>query len=153
MPQTRNIISELASKSREDVEAEIDQIRDEIQRLELEEQLLTAVLRLLDSSNGASVAAPPESPAPRKAKRERGAVSEGVLAVVQSNPGRSMSPAAVQRELAETFGTEADLNGIRVALRRWADRGAIKKDGTVYRALPPQAPNESTILFPREHRE
>lgn len=61
-------------------------------------------------------------------------LSANVLAIVKQAQGHELSPADVREVLADR-GVHADLSAVRVALRRWAERNRIIKDGHVYRAL------------------
>ena len=132
---------------REDVEAELEQVRLEKTRLEMEEQLLSQVLMIhqwddngtpgaRDTLDAAAAAAPAE---------KRANVSANVLTVVRNARGAALSPANVQ-ELLIDRGVHADLNAIRVALRRWSDRNQIIKEGHVYRALGRDAVSNDEIL-------
>jgi hypothetical protein len=61
-------------------------------------------------------------------------LSANVLTLVKQAQGHPLSPSDV-RELLSDRGVHADLSAIRLALRRWAERNQIIKDGHVYRAF------------------
>jgi len=136
MARKRHILAELAAMPQADVEAELEQVREEKARLDMEEALLGQVLRIRQF---ASTGLPGSqetldglaASAPQQLERN---LSANVLTIVRQAQGHDLSPANV-RELLADRGVHADLGAIRVALRRWAERNQIIKDGHVYRAL------------------
>lgn len=60
-------------------------------------------------------------------------LSANVLTIVRQAQGEGLSPADIQEVLAD-FNVHADLSAIRQALRRWADRHQIIKNGHRYHA-------------------
>jgi predicted HTH domain antitoxin len=136
MRRRRHILAELAAMPKEDVEAELEQVREEKASLEMEEQLLGQVLRIrqfAESGISGSQETLDDLGAAAPELRERN-ISANVLAIVQQARGAELSPRDVQEVLADR-GVQADLGAIRNALRRWAGRNRILKNGHVYRAL------------------
>jgi hypothetical protein len=158
---TRRIIADLASMPVAEIEAELDGVRSERRavgskldslqaqdaKLEMEEQLLAQMLRLrqwkADGVPGAAqaVAAAEASAPQRKAEN----LSANVLAVVRQ-ARQPVLPADVRDRLAAD-GVNADLNAIRVALRRWAERGQLVKHDRFY-----VDGSASTLLSPANHQ-
>jgi len=121
---------------REDVEAELEQVREERTRLDMEEALLGQVLRMHQFAatgiSGSQEALDQLSAAaPQRVDQN---LSANVLALVKQAQGHPLSPSDV-RDLLADRGVHAELSAIRVALRRWAERNQIAKEGHVYRAL------------------
>jgi hypothetical protein len=149
MIRPRHILAELAAMDQEDVEAELEQVRQEKASLEMEEQLLGQVLRMRqfaqqrlagsqEALDGLAAAAP--------ILREQN-LSANVLAIVQQASGHELSPQEVQELLADR-GVQADANAIRVALRRWAERNRIIKNGHHYRALGRDSVSRRSVSEP-----
>jgi hypothetical protein len=137
MPK-RRIISELAAMPVDEVRAELEAVQAEKVKLEMEEQLLSQMLRLREwGSNGVPGAtetvAALEAGAPGHKKQN---VSANVLAIVEQ-ADRPLLPADVRDRLA-TNGVDAEPNAIRVALRRWVDRKRLEKRGRHYAPASPQ---------------
>ena len=120
MARKRHILAELAAMPREDVEAELEQVRQEKARLDMEEALLGQVLRIHQFANtgvpGRRTLDGLAASAPEQLERN---LSANVLTIVRQVGGHELSPADVQELLADR-GVHADLSAIRVALRRWA---------------------------------
>jgi hypothetical protein len=136
MARKRHILAELAAMRREDVEAELEQVRQEKAGLDMEEALLGQVLRIHQFANtgvpgSKDVLDGLAASAPEQLERN---LSANVLTIVRQAGGHELSPADVQELLADR-GVHADLSAIRVALRRWAERNKIIKNGHVYQAL------------------
>jgi hypothetical protein len=120
----------------EDVEAELEQVREEKASLEMEEQLLGQVLRIrqfAETGIAGSKATLDALAAAAPEQREHN-ISANVLTIVQQARGDELSPSDVHELLADR-GVRADVGAVRVALRRWAERNRIIKNGHVYRAL------------------
>jgi hypothetical protein len=132
----RHILAELAAMPQEDVEAELEQVREEKTRLEMEEQLLAQVLRMRQfaQSGIGETQRTLDALAATAPEQRQANISANVLAIVRQAQGSDLSPSDVQ-ELLVDRGVHADLSAIRVALRRWAERNQIIKDGHVYRSL------------------
>jgi hypothetical protein len=136
MGRKRHILAELAAMPREDVEAELEQVREEKTRLEMEEAVLGQVLRIhqFATSGVPSSQATLDDLAASAPQQIEQNLSANVLAIVKQARGHELSPADVREVLADR-GVHADLSAVRVALRRWAERNQILKEGHVYRAL------------------
>lgn len=149
---TRHIIQEITELLPEQIEADlratkheeanvqeqIDRLTDDLDRLRLEADLLAQALRLRQSDEatpkGTKTSAGNSATALTPVSRlKRGSISKGILAVVRDARGAAVSPQDVGEALERT-GIAADQNAVRVALRRWADRGAIVKEGRLYRS-------------------
>jgi hypothetical protein len=130
MPR-RRIISELAARPVEEIRAELADIKAEKARIDIEEQLLTQVLRLreleADSPEAAGTVTATET---STMQRKHGNVSAGALAVVR-HAEEPLRPTDVRDRLAAD-GVEAGMEAIRIALRRWVDRGELTKEGRYY---------------------
>jgi hypothetical protein len=128
----RRIISELAARPVEEIRAELADIKTEKARIDIEEQLLTQVLRLRELEAGSPEAADTVTATETSTvQRKRGNVSAGALAVVR-HAEEPLRPIDVRDRLAAD-GIEAGMEAIRIALRRWVDRGELAKDGRYYR--------------------
>jgi hypothetical protein len=119
-----------------DIEAELEQVRADAARLQMQEQLLAQALRMLPFAK----TGPPEAAqairdlalgAPEARQQN---ISANVLTIVRQAHGEELTPAQIQEILAD-FNIHADLSAIRQALRRWAERHMIIKNGHRYRAL------------------
>lgn len=128
------------------IKAEFDQVRDERgalhhrleelratdTRLEIEEQLLAQMLRLrqweADGVAGAAETMEAINAAAPVRKREN--LSANVLSIVRQAE-RPLLPSDVRQRLADR-GVQADSSAIRVALRRWAERGELVRRGRAY---------------------
>lgn len=136
MARKRHILAELAAMPQEDVEAELEQVRHEKAQLDMEEALLGQVLRMRQFAE-TGIAGSREAieqlaaAAPEQVEQN---LSANVLTLVKQAQGHPLSPSAV-RELLADRGVHADLSSIRLALRRWAERNQIIKEGHVYRAF------------------
>jgi hypothetical protein len=128
----RRIISDIAAMPVDEIKAELDAVQTEKTKLEMEEQLLAQMLRLREwESTGVHGA--PETVAVTQAaapERQRENVSANVLSLVRQAQ-EPLLPADVRDRLA-TQGIDADLNAVRVALRRWVDRGELGKRDRYY---------------------
>jgi len=125
MGRKRHILAELAAMSREDVEAELEQVREEKAGLEMEEALLGQMLRIhqfaqTGIAGSGDVIEQLAEAAPQQ--------------IEQNLSANVLSPSDL-RELLADRGVYADLSAIRLALRRWAERNQIMKEGHVYRAF------------------
>jgi hypothetical protein len=163
MAHTRHIIQEIAAMPRAEIESELadaqQQKRDldeqinaltaERESVLMEEQLLAQVLRLHQWSDqgiaGAREALEVNAASAPEAKRAN--VSANILSLVRQADGASLSPKDVLDGLAR-HGIQSDLNAVRVALRRWSDRGEILKEGSTYRV-----PSTPTSLIPQDQQE
>jgi hypothetical protein len=144
-----------------DLEAEREHLREEratlIDRLreldakaiglDMESRLLREMLLAHDHFAAQSSPTPatpaPSSPAGADAGVNRSAV---ILDIVLDANGEELSPGVV-RDLLFRKGIQADLNSVRVALRRWVDRKRLVKVGALYRAPDPPYP-PSSLVFP-----
>jgi hypothetical protein len=147
MVPTRRILAELVAMEPTDLEAELEDVRAEKVRLEMQEQLLAQALRMLqfartDPARGQEGVEALAARAP--ALREQN-LSENVLAIVRQAQGETLSPGDIQGLLAD-FNVQADASAIRQALRRWADRHQIIKNGHRYQARPGDVIKEQTRL-------
>jgi hypothetical protein len=136
MPSESRVLAELVAMEPADIEAELEQVRTEVARLQMQEQLLAQALRMLQFAK----TGPPEA---AEAVRDLAAgaqearqqnISANVLTIVRQAGGEELTPAGIQEVLSD-FNIHADLSAIRQALRRWADRNMITKNGHRYRAL------------------
>jgi hypothetical protein len=121
---------------REDVEAELEQVREEKAGLDMEEALLGQVLRMhqfaqTGIAGAGEIIEELAEAAPQQVEQN---LSANVLTLVKQARGHALSPSDV-RELLADRGVHADLSAIRLALRRWAERNQIIKEGHVYRAF------------------
>ncbi len=126
-----------------DIEAELEQVRTEKARLEMQEQLLAQALRMLQFAEIGPAAAREDvrrlaASAPEHREQN---ISANILTIVKQAGGAELSPGEIQEILAD-YNIHADLSAIRQALRRWADRHQILKNGHRYRAF---AGNESDV--------
>jgi hypothetical protein len=119
-----------------DLEEELEQVRLEKARLEMQEQLLGQALRMLQFAqtgpSGAREGVEALAAAAPEIRQQN--ISANVLTIVKQAQGAEMSPGEIQEVLAD-FNVHADLSAIRQALRRWDDRHQIIKNGHRYRAL------------------
>jgi predicted RecB family nuclease len=136
MPTESRVLAELVAMEPSDIEAELEQVRGEAARLQMQEQLLAQALRMHQFAK----TGPPDAEravrdlaARAPAAREQN-ISANVLTIVRQAAGEDLTPAEVQEILAD-FSIHADLSVIRQALRRWAERHMIIKSGHRYRAL------------------
>jgi hypothetical protein len=119
-----------------DIEAEIEDIRAEKARLEMQEQLLGQALRMLQfaqvgPAGTREAVARLAASAPEQRQQN---ISANILTIVKQAGGTELSPTQIQEILA-AYNIHADLSAIRQALRRWAERHMILKNGHRYRAL------------------
>jgi hypothetical protein len=123
---------------RPDIEGELEQVRAEKTRLEMQEQLLAQALRMLQFAEvGPSAArASVQGLAASAPEQRQQNVSANVLTIVKQADGSELSPREIQEILAD-YNIHTDLSAIRQALRRWAERHMILKNGHRYRALAP----------------
>ncbi len=136
MARKRHILAELAAMPQEDVEAELEQVREEKARLDMEEALLGQVLRMRQFAQtgiagSQDIIKELAAAAPQQVEQN---LSANVLTLVKQAQGHPLSPADV-RELLADRGVYADLSAVRLALRRWAERNQIMKDGHVYKGF------------------
>jgi hypothetical protein len=136
MPTESRVLAELVVMEPADIEAELEQVRAEAVRLQMQEQLLAQALRMLQFAK----TGPPEAArvvrdlaAGAEEAREQN-ISANVLTIVRQAAGEELTPAQIQEILAD-FSIHADLSAIRQALRRWAARHMIIKNGHRYHAL------------------
>lgn len=145
------IITELLGRDLGQLQEDIDSIQQEMRRLEAEEQLLRQVLAMQQltqqeagqESRPAATRATSHGPrTPTTTTGRRPSVSGTVLELVQADPDSWMNYAQVHDALVQR-GVEATRNTVRVAIRRWSERGAIEFDGQRFRAAGPNgaAPN------------
>ncbi len=121
-----------------DIEAELDQVRADKARLEMQEQLLAQALRMLQFAQigpaGAREAVEQLAASAPEARQQN--ISANVLTIVRQAEGAELSPGEIQ-EILSDYNIHADLSAIRQALRRWAERHMIIKNGHRYHALAP----------------
>jgi uncharacterized membrane protein len=138
------IITELLGRDLGRLQEDIDSIQQEMRRLEAEEQLLRQVLAMQkltqqdseqQSRPVATRATSPKPAPPTASTGSRPSVSGTVLEVVQADPGTWMNYAQAHEALSRR-GVKATRNTVRVAIRRWAERGALEFDGQRFRASP-----------------
>ena len=125
-----------AEAERERLTASLGRVNGDLARLLQQEQLLSLVLRMRrDAANGvpgvADIIEAQAAAAP--VARER-TIAANVLSIVRQARGMPVRPVYVQERLAD-IGIEADDKVVRNALRRWAERGELIKDGFEYRAM------------------
>jgi hypothetical protein len=130
------VLAELVGMDPADIEAELDQVRAEKTRLEMQEQLLAQALRMLQFAEIGPAGAREDvkrlaASAPEQRTQN---LSANILTIVQQAQGTELSPGEIQEILAD-YSIHADLSAIRQALRRWADRHQILKNGHRYRSL------------------
>jgi hypothetical protein len=136
MAPPHRVLAELVAMDQADIEAELEQVRAEKGRLEMQEQLLAQALRMLQFAQ----IGPPgaregvERLAAAAPEQRQQNISANVLTIVKQADGEEMSPGDIQEVLAD-YNIHADMSAIRQALRRWADRHQIIKSGHRYRAL------------------
>ncbi len=130
-----------------DLEAELEDVRAEKVRLEMQEQLLAQALRMLQFAQTGPAGAREgvEALAARAPILREQNLSENVLAIVRQAQGEALSPGDIQEVLAD-FNVQADVSTIRQALRRWADRHQIIKSGHRYQARAGDVIKEQTRL-------
>jgi hypothetical protein len=136
MPTESRVLAELVAMEPADIEAELEQVRAEAARLQMQEQLLAQALRMLQfAKTGPHDAARAirDLAAGAQEAREQN-ISANVLTIVRQAAGEELTPGGIQEILAD-FNIYADLSAIRQALRRWAERHMIIKNGHRYRAL------------------
>jgi hypothetical protein len=136
MPTESRVLAELVAMDPADIEAELEQVRAEAARLQMQEQLLAQALRMRQFAK----TGPPDAAravrdlaAGAQEAREQN-ISANVLTIVRQAGGEEITPAEIQEILAD-FNIHADLSAIRQALRRWAERHMIIKNGHRYHAL------------------
>ncbi len=136
MTPPRRILAELVAMDPADLEAELEDVRAQKVRLEMQEQLLAQALRMLQFAQTGPPGAREgvESLAAKAPVLREQNLSANVLAIVRQAQGNELSPADIQEVLAD-FNVHADLSAIRQALRRWADRHQVIKNGHRYHAL------------------
>lgn len=146
MKRGRRIISDVASMPAAAIERELSQVQEERRslrskleslradetRLEMEEQVLAQMLRLRQwEADGVPGAANTVNALTKAAPQARRAnLSANVLSTVQQ-AGVPLTPSDVQRRLDDN-GIHADLNAVRVALRRWVERERLVKHDRHY---------------------
>lgn len=136
MPSESRVLAELVAMEPADIEAELEQVRAEKGRLQMQEQLLAQALRMLQFAQ----VGPPEAAeavaalAVNAPEARQQNISANILTIVKQADGAELSPTEIQEVLAD-FQIHADLSAIRQALRRWAERHMIIKNGHRYRAL------------------
>jgi hypothetical protein len=136
MPTESRVLAELVAMEPADIEAELEQVRAEVARLQMQEQLLAQSLRMLQfaktgSPNDARAVRDLAAGAPEARQQN---ISANVITIVRQAAGEELAPAEIQEILAD-FNIHADLSAIRQALRRWAERHMIIKNGHRYHAL------------------
>ncbi|HEV7527331.1 MAG TPA: hypothetical protein VGO29_00365 [Solirubrobacteraceae bacterium] len=130
------VLAELVGMQPADIEAELEDVRAEKSRLEIQEQLLAQALRMLQFAE----IGPPgaregvEQLAASAPEQRQQSISANILTIVRQADGAELSPAEIQEILAD-YNIHADLNAVRQALRRWAERHMILKNGHRYRAM------------------
>jgi hypothetical protein len=130
------VLAELVGMGPADIEAELNQVRAERTRLEMQEQLLAQALRMLQFAEIGPAGAREgvkrlAASAPEQHTQN---LSANILTIVQQAQGTELSPGEIQEILAD-YSIHADLSAIRQALRRWADRHQIFKNGHRYRSF------------------
>ncbi|HEV3319843.1 MAG TPA: hypothetical protein VG053_09000 [Solirubrobacteraceae bacterium] len=135
VPEHR-VLAELVAMEPADIEAELEQVRAEKARLEIQEQLLAQALRMLQFAEIGPTGAREgvEQLAASAPNQRQQNISANILTIVKQAEGAELSPGEIQEILAD-YNIHADLSAIRQALRRWADRHVILKNGHRYRAL------------------
>lgn len=135
MPKHR-VLAELVGMDPADIEAELEQVRAEKTQLEMQEQLLAQALRMLQFAEigPAAVREDIKQLAASAPEQRTQNLSANILTIVQQAQGTELSPGEIQEILAD-YSIHADLSAIRQALRRWADRHQIRKNGHRYRAF------------------
>jgi hypothetical protein len=134
MAPEHRVLAELVGMEPADIEAELEQVRAERARLEMQEQLLAQALRMLQFAQ----VGPPgarervDQLAAPEARQQN--ISANILTIVRQAEGAELSPGEIQEILAD-YNIHADLSAIRQALRRWAERHMIIKNGHRYHAL------------------
>jgi hypothetical protein len=130
------VLAELVGMPPPDIEAELEQVRAEKAKLEMQEQLLAQALRMLQFAEVGPATAREdiERLALNASEHRELNISANILTIVRQAQGTELSPGDVQQILAD-HNIHADLSAIRQALRRWADRHQIRKNGHRYRAF------------------
>ena len=102
----------------------------------MQEQLLAQALRMLQFAEIGPAAAREgvERLAASAPEQRQQNISANILTIVRQAEGAELSPSEIQEVLAD-YDIHADLSAIRQALRRWADRHQILKNGHRYRSL------------------
>jgi hypothetical protein len=122
----------IVAERRERLARKLRDATDEETRLRLQAQMLSIALRLRRSAKAGaeqtSVAAAP--------RRHEPTLAADVLTIVRQGQGAPVTPRQVRDRLTQ-LGIDRSERVIRTALRRWAERGMLVKDGHVYRALAP----------------
>lgn len=116
-------------RDRQEIVEKLNGLQAESARLLMEEQVLAQMLRLHGWAEDGTPGGRQTLDAVRAAApaaREK-SLSANVLAVVRQAQ-QPLLPSEIQERLSNV-GVEADLSAIRVALRRWRDRGALVKQG------------------------
>jgi hypothetical protein len=136
MAPEHRVLAELVGMEPADIEAELEQVRAEKARLEMQEQLLAQALRMLQFADVGPLGAREgvEHLAASAQEQRQQNISANILTIIKQAEGAEMSPAEIQEVLAD-YNIHADLSAIRQALRRWAERHQIIKNGHRYRAL------------------
>jgi hypothetical protein len=136
MAPEHRVLAELVGMEPADIEAELEQVRAEKARLEMQEQLLAQALRMLQFAQvgppGARERVDQLAAAAPEARQQN--ISANILTIVRQAEGAELSPGEIQEILAD-YNIHADLSAIRQALRRWAERHMIIKNGHRYHAL------------------
>ena len=138
MSTESRVLAKLVAMEPADIEAELEQVRAEAARLQMQEQLLAQALRMLQFAQTGPPAAAQgvrDIAAGAQEAREQN-ISANVLTIVRQAAGEELTPAEIQEILAD-FNIHADLSAIRQALRRWAERHMIIKNGTGTARSPP----------------
>ncbi len=126
----------IVSEKRERFARKLQVTTDEETRLTLQAQMISLALRLHQNAAAGNPSAAETLQANIAAapRRREQTLSANVLSIVQQGQGAPVTPRQVSNRLTE-LGMERDERVIRTALRRWAERGMIVKDGLVYRGL------------------
>jgi hypothetical protein len=134
-PENR-VLAELVGMDPADIEEELTQVRADKTRLEMQEQLLAQALRMLQFAEigppGARESVQHLAASAPEQRQQN--ISANILTIVRQAGGAELSPGEIQEILAD-YNIHADLSAIRQALRRWAERHMILKNGHRYRAL------------------
>jgi hypothetical protein len=136
MAPKQRVLAELVAMDPADIEAELEQVRTEKARLEIQEQLLAQALRMLQFAEVGPSAAKEnvEGLAAGAQEQRQQNISANILTIVRQAEGSELSPREIQEILAD-HNLHADLSAIRQALRRWEARHMILKNGHRYRAF------------------
>jgi len=136
MSPEHRVLAELVGMEPADIEAELEQVRADKARLEMQEQLLAQALRMLQFAQvgPASAREAVEQLAGSAPEARQQNISANILTIIRQAEGSELSPSEIQ-EILSDYNIHADLSTIRQALRRWAERHMIRKNGHRYHAL------------------